>query len=83
MREWLIGWRKAKPLHPLIFEKFVPLLLDFPATWLVEAGISAANDILTPESDPRLDRACSPALRGIAVFLGRTELVFLRMPMRF
>ena len=45
--EGLIGWLKVKSSHPLLFEKVIPYLLGFPTTWLIEAGFSAANDVLT------------------------------------
>ena len=43
----LIGWLKVKSAFHLLFEKVVPFLLDFTITWVVEAGFSAANGVLT------------------------------------
>ena len=45
--ERLIRWLKAKSSHLLLFENVVPYLLRFPPTCLVEAGFSAAQDVLT------------------------------------
>ena len=46
-RNGLIGWLSVGSFYPLLFEKVVPFLLRFPTTWLVEAGFSAVNDLLT------------------------------------
>ena len=48
-RNGLIGWLSVGSLYPLLFEKVVPFLLGFPATWLVTwlAGFFAINDLLT------------------------------------
>ena len=46
-RNGLIGWLSVGSLYPFLFEKVVPFLLGFPTTWLVEAGFSAVNDLLT------------------------------------
>ena len=46
-RNGLIGWLSVGSFYPLLFEKVVPFLLGFPTTWLVEAGFSAVNDLLT------------------------------------
>ena len=43
----LIEWLSVRSFYPLLFEKVVPFLLGFPTTWLVEAGFSAVNDLLT------------------------------------
>ena len=46
-RHGIRGWLKVQQLHPLLFSRVEPLLLSFPTTWLVEAGFSAVNKILT------------------------------------
>jgi len=46
-RNGLIGWLKVGSSYPLLFEKAVPFLLGFSTNWLVEAGFSAVNDLLT------------------------------------
>ena len=38
---------ERRSFYPLLFEKVVPFLLGFPTTWLVKAGFSAVNDLLT------------------------------------
>ena len=43
----LIGWLSIGSFYSLLFEKVVPFLLGFPTIWLVEAGFSAVNDLLT------------------------------------
>jgi len=43
----LIGWLKVGSSYTLLFENEVPFLLGVPSTWLVEAGFSAVNDLLT------------------------------------
>ena len=46
-RNGLIRWLSVGSFYLLLFEKVVPFLLGFPTTWLVEAGFSAVNDLLT------------------------------------
>ena len=46
-RNGLIGWLSVGSFYPLLFEKVVPFLFGFPTIWLVEAGFSAVNDLLT------------------------------------
>ena len=46
-RNGLIGWLSVGSYFPLLFEKVVLFFLGFPTTWLVEAGFSAVNDLLT------------------------------------
>ena len=46
-RNGLIGWLSVGSLYSLLFEKVVPFLLGFHTVWLVEAGFSAVNDLLT------------------------------------
>ena len=46
-RNELIGWLSVGSFFPLLFEKVVLILFGFPTTWLVEAGFSAVNDLLT------------------------------------
>ena len=46
-RNGLIRWLSIRLFYPLLFEKVVPFLLGFLTTWLVEAGFSAVNDLLT------------------------------------
>ena len=46
-RNGLIGWLNVGSLHPLLFEKVISFLLGFSTTWLVEAGFSSVNDLLT------------------------------------
>ena len=46
-RSRLIGWLSVGSFYPLLFENVVLFLHGFPTTWLVEAGFSAVNDLLT------------------------------------
>lgn len=38
---------KKQIIHTLLFEKIVPFLIGFPATWLVVARFYAVKDVLT------------------------------------
>ena len=72
-RNGLIGWLSVGSFHPLLFEKVVPFLLGVPTTWLVEAGFSAENDLLTKKRhqlqiEKRTD-LCLRLNQGLAVQL--------------
>ena len=70
-RNGLIGWLSVGSFYPLLFEKVVPFLLGFSATWLVEAGFSAVNDLLTKKRH-QLQIETKTHLHHSVVFLGKT-----------
>ena len=74
-RNGLIGWLSVGSFYPLLFEKVIPFLLGFPTTWLVEAGFSAVNDLLTKKrSQLQIEKRGELRLRlnqGLAVQLDK------------
>ena len=74
-RNGLIRWLSVGLFYPLLFEKVVPFLLGFHTTWLVEAGFSAVNNLLTKKrhqlQNKKRGDLCLRLNQGLAVQLDK------------